>query len=97
MPATSDPETLFTERHASYARFIRLVRYSQGIRAFFLHSPLLRSDLRVLDAGCGTGVITLALHDALVRRQLRLGTFHAFDLTATMLKRFHDILEKEKA
>ena len=55
MPATSDPESLFTERHTSYARFIRLVRYSYGIQAFFMQSALLRSGLRVLDAGCGTG------------------------------------------
>ena len=96
MTATSDPEGLFTERHTSYARFIRLLRYPQGIQAFFLQSALLRSGLKVLDAGCGTGVVTLALHDALVRRQLTLGTFHAFDLTATMLKRFHDTLKERE-
>ena len=92
MPATSDPERLFTEKHTSYARFIRLVRYPQGVRSFFLHSSLLRPRLRVLDAGCGTGVITLALHDALVRRRLPLGTLHAFDLTPAMLKCFHETL-----
>jgi 2-polyprenyl-3-methyl-5-hydroxy-6-metoxy-1,4-benzoquinol methylase len=92
MPATSDPERLFTERHASYARFIRFVRYPQGIRTFFLHSSLLRSRLRVLDAGCGTGVIMLALQDALMRRRLAVGTLHAFDLTPAMLTCFHDAL-----
>ena len=94
MSATSDPERFFTDRHASYARFIRIVRYPQGIRTFFLRSSLLRSDLRILDAGCGTGVIMLALYDALVRRQLTPTILHAFDLTATMLNRFHDALDK---
>jgi ubiquinone/menaquinone biosynthesis C-methylase UbiE len=93
MPATSDPVTLFTEKHDTYDRFIRLVRYSQGIRAFFARSSLLRPALRVLDAGCGTGVVTLALHDALARRRIAAGTFHAFDLTPVMLNRFHETLE----
>ncbi|MBI3769257.1 MAG: class I SAM-dependent methyltransferase [Deltaproteobacteria bacterium] len=51
-------------------------------------SPLLRSDLRVLDAGCGTGIVTLALRDALVRRRLPPASLQAFDLTPAMLERF---------
>jgi ubiquinone/menaquinone biosynthesis C-methylase UbiE len=52
---TTDARQFFTERHDTYARFIRIMRYPQGLRAFFLASPLVRSGLRVLDAGCGTG------------------------------------------
>jgi len=36
--AMSDPSRLFTEKHYSYAQFIRHVRYPQDIRAFFLRS-----------------------------------------------------------
>lgn len=85
MTAVSDAKQLFTEKHSSYTRFIRFARYPQGIRAFFLRSPLLRSGLRVRDTGCGTGVITLALRDALLRRGLTPGRFDAFDLTPAML------------
>jgi hypothetical protein len=76
--ATPDAVNLFTRKHAVYARFIRLVRYPQGLRVFFLRSSLVHDRLRVLDAGCGTGVVTLALHDAVVGRRLAVGTFHAF-------------------
>jgi len=92
MAITSDPRALFTAKHGSYARFIRLVSYPQGIRAFFVRSPWLRSNLRVLDAGCGTGVVTLAFRDALIRRGLVPGRLHAFDLTPAMLERFRDVL-----
>jgi SAM-dependent methyltransferase len=92
--STVDPRGLFTEKPDTYARFIRRVRYPQGLRAFFLHSPLLRSGLRVLDAGCGTGVVTLGLRDALVRRGLTPGTLHAFDLTPAMLERFRATLAR---
>jgi SAM-dependent methyltransferase len=90
--AMSDASRLFSEKHGSYVRFIRAVGYPQGLRAFFLHSPLLRSGMRVLDAGCGTGVVTFALRDALVSRSLALGALHAFDLTPAMLERFRRTL-----
>lgn len=85
MAATSDPRRLFTERHAAYARFIRFVRYPQGLRAFWLASPLLRPGLRVLEAGCGTGALTFAIRDAAARRGIRLAGIDAFDLTPAML------------
>jgi ubiquinone/menaquinone biosynthesis C-methylase UbiE len=87
---------LFTRRADSYARFIRVVLYAQGIRAYFLQSPHLRSGLRVLDAGCGTGVVTFALREALLHRGLYPATLHAFDLTPAMLDRFGRTL-REKA
>ena len=65
MSVSTDPRRFFTERHRSYARFIRLVRYPQGLRSFLLASPLLRPGLRILDAGCGTGALTLAVWEAL--------------------------------
>jgi ubiquinone/menaquinone biosynthesis C-methylase UbiE len=93
IPEHGNVAELFTERHTTYERFIRVVRYQQGIRAFFLESPILRSGLRVLDAGCGTGVITQALREALIRRQMDVGRIHAFDLTPAMLRRFRLALD----
>ena len=92
LTAMPDLSRLFTERHGTYVRFIRFVRYPQGIRAFFLRSPLLRSGLSVLDAGCGTGIVTLAVRDALLRRGLTPGPLNAFDLTQAMLERFRHTL-----
>lgn len=91
-PANPDAVALYTARKGSYLRFVNLLRYPQGIRAFFRSSPLLRSGLRVLDAGCGTGIVTLALHDALVERGFEPEALHAFDLTPAMLEGFRETL-----
>ncbi len=94
MTATADASRLFAERYGAYARFIRAVRYPQGLRAFFLGSPLLRPGLRILDAGCGAGALTLALRDSLLRRGLAPQLLHGFDLTPAMLDRFRATLQR---
>ena len=56
-----------------------------------MKSPLLRSDMRVLDAGCGTGAVLLALREALGTRGLVHGPFHGFDITPAMLDLLQDL------
>lgn len=94
MSLTADPQRLFSERPDLYARFIRAVRYPQGLRAFWQASPLLRSGLRILEAGCGTGALTLGVWDAAARRGLSLAALDAFDLTPAMLDRLRASLAR---
>ena len=79
---------LFTRKHAAYERWINSVRYPDAIAAYLSRSPVLASGLRVLDAGCGTGVVTLAFREALAKRGLTPGPTQAFDLTPAMIERF---------
>ena len=94
MPMADDARRLYTERPDLYTRFIRTVRYPQGLRAFWNASPLLRPGIRVLEAGCGTGALTLGLWDAAVRRNVKLDGFDAFDLTPAMLDRLRATLAR---
>jgi len=48
--------------------------------------------MRILDAGCGTGITTLALLSALESRGVPAGAIDAFDLTPAMLERFRATL-----
>ncbi len=96
MTVTADARQLFTKRHHTYARFIRAVRYPQGLRAYFLASPLLRPGLRILDAGCGTGALTLAIYEASTRRGAPLAAFNAFDLTPAMLSQLRATLAQRR-
>jgi SAM-dependent methyltransferase len=89
MNATPDPAQFFTARARSYARFIRVFRYQQGLRACFMTSPLLAARIRVLDAGCGSGAVLLALYEATKARGFPPGRLHGFDITPAMLDRLH--------
>lgn len=96
MTVSSNPQRLFSESAGAYERFIRSVGYPQGLRAYFARSTLLRDGLRILDAGCGTGVVSLALREALLRRGFAPASIQAFDLTPAMLDRFRSTLENGK-
>lgn len=90
----TDASQLYAERADQYVRLVRGLGYPGGLRAIFRrHSPL-GSGLSVLDAGCGTGMVTLALRDALLERAHRLGRFDGFDLTPEMLDRFRQTLDE---
>jgi SAM-dependent methyltransferase len=94
MSVTADARGFFTDRHATYARFIRAVGYPRGLRAFWLASPLLRPGLRILDAGCGTGALTLAVWQASARRGAAPEVLDAFDLTPAMLDHLRRTLRR---
>lgn len=92
--APIDASQLYTEHADAYLRFIRFMGYPRGLRAAFLRSPALGPDLRVLDAGCGTGTTTLALRSAAEARGISIDGIDAFDLTPAMLDRFRATLDR---
>ncbi len=85
-------ERLFTERKGIYLHFVGAAGYPSGLRAWFRNAALLRPGLRILDAGCGTGILALALHDALEERDMTPAAMHGFDLTPAMLEGFRATL-----
>lgn len=89
-----DPIQLYSNHADTYARFVNFFRYPQALRAYFRRSRYLQSGLQVLDAGCGSGIATLALRDALIQRGMIPKSLHAFDVTPAMLDRFRAKLRK---
>lgn len=89
----ADVRAMFTSRTSSYLRFIGAVLYPQGLRAFMRSSRVLRPGMRVLDAGCGTGVLTQAVLAAMKAIGLQPSAVDAFDLTPAMLERFRSMRE----
>ena len=89
----SEIQHIYSTRTESYNSFISTFRYPEGIRALLQASDLLQPGLRVLDAGCGFGVVTFAFLEAMERRGLKYESIHAFDLTPAMLSRFQTTLD----
>jgi len=89
----SEVQQFFSKRTETYNSFISAFRYPQGIRALLQASDLLHPGLRVLDAGCGFGVVTFAFIEAMASRGLKYDSIHAFDLTSGMLSRFQTSLD----
>lgn len=94
--AHPDPEEFYGRRARLYhVAIVVLSGYSRGLRAFFARSNYLQPGYRILDAGCGTGVLTRNLSILATKRGLKGITFHAFDLTQGMLDVFHSWVAKE--
>lgn len=84
----SDAQDLYTRRADQYEAFIGFFRSRAALRYLINTRVPLRSGLRVLDAGCGSGMATFALLDALGCKKLEYERIDAFDLTPAMLSRF---------
>lgn len=86
-------EQLYSRRADSYRAFVGFFRSRSGLRAVLARIGAAQPDLRVLDAGCGFGLASLALCDLLRERGLDYERIDAFDLTPAMLARFQQAIE----
>ncbi len=94
---TSDQVREFYTRNASlYHRlYIDVLRLGGGVNAFLRRSGALEPNLRILDAGCGTGNVTRQVLDVARRRGITGLSIHGFDLTPAMLDQFRQWLHRE--
>lgn len=84
---------LYTKRIKLYHIFInRLVRYDKALDAFFNKNNPLADDVRVLDAGCGSGTVIKALRKVQLANNIKGVRYFGFDITPEMLKHFKDWL-----
>ncbi|MBW1906674.1 MAG: class I SAM-dependent methyltransferase, partial [Deltaproteobacteria bacterium] len=63
--------------------------------AFLRQSGTLEPNLRILDAGCGTGNVTREVLDLARRQDITGLSIDGFDLTPAMLNRFRQWLSRE--
>jgi cyclopropane fatty-acyl-phospholipid synthase-like methyltransferase len=90
---SSDVQDLYTRSIDRYASFISAFQSALAMQALLRRSNLVREGLRVLDAGCGFGMVTFSLLKVLRQKNLDYRTIDAFDLTLAMLTRFRNEVE----
>jgi SAM-dependent methyltransferase len=95
---TSDQVRHFYTQNASlYHRlYIDVLCFGRGVNAFLGQSGALEPNLRILDAGCGTGNVTRQVLDVARRGGITGLSLHGFDLTPAMLDRFRQWLHREE-
>jgi 2-polyprenyl-3-methyl-5-hydroxy-6-metoxy-1,4-benzoquinol methylase len=91
----SQVEQLYSTRARLYEKvFVNQLGWGKELDAFFRRSAFLYPSMKILDAGCGTGIVTRILHKIMHEKGFG-AEFHAFDLTQSMLDIFgQEIREK---
>jgi ubiquinone/menaquinone biosynthesis C-methylase UbiE len=88
--------TLYDKRARFYQwLFIEVLGWGKQLEAFFHNSNYISPNLKILDTGCGTGIVTKVLHSIAEQRGFRDIQFYAFDLTRAMLDVFHEWIGKQ--
>jgi 2-polyprenyl-3-methyl-5-hydroxy-6-metoxy-1,4-benzoquinol methylase len=79
---TSPVQTLYTQKAKLYQFFfVDFLRWGKVLETFFQENAYLHSEMKILDAGCGTGIVIKVLHGLARRKEFAEITFHGFDLT----------------
>lgn len=98
MEGKKDAERLYKEKAWTYQRvFIGYLNWGKELENFFRKTNYLRPNLKVLDAGCGTGAVTKALFKISKKESYSQIRFFGFDLTENMLKIFQHWIVSAKA
>lgn len=79
---------LYTKKLKSYAAFVGFFHSKDGMCALLKHSTVLQPNMTILDAGCGFGLASFALTEALHSKNMTYKRLDAFDLTPAMLAHF---------
>jgi SAM-dependent methyltransferase len=91
---TRDAFELYSSRAWVYDLFVGPFLYRRALRTQLIRSGILRDGLNVLDAGCGSGYLSLAFLEAMKIQELTYARLRAFDLTPAMITRFQEKLRR---
>jgi ubiquinone/menaquinone biosynthesis C-methylase UbiE len=96
MNNNSQVQRLYTNRADFYERlFINLLGWGKELETFFWKSDYVQPNIKVLDAGCGSGIVTKTLFKLARRKDVGGIQFHAFDITQNMLEVFQQWITKQ--
>ena len=91
-------ERLYTGKARFYRRFfIDMLGWEKQLDGFFRKWNYLKPNMKILDAGCGTGVVTKVLYSLSRGQNLSGIHWYAFDLTTAMLDIFREWTAGQRA
>jgi ubiquinone/menaquinone biosynthesis C-methylase UbiE len=94
----SQVQKLYKKRADFYERlFVSFLGWGKELETFFRKSDYIHPNFKILDAGCGTGIVTKTLFQLAHRKDVHGVQFHAFDITQNMLEVFQQWIAKQVA
>lgn len=91
-------ENLYAQRASLYERFfVHFLGWEKELENFFRRSNYLRPAMKILDAGCGTGIVTRTLDQLATEKGYAEIELRAFDLSPNMLDIFRQWIERHGA
>lgn len=91
MKANNKTEKLYAQRALFYERlFVDFLGWGRELESFFRGASYIQHNFKILDAGCGTGIVTRILVQLANEKGYEGIKFNAFDLTQNMLKIFRE-------
>lgn len=88
-------EKLYRKRALIYNAMSESVGRKRSFRRFFLKKNYLKKGSRILDAGCGSGIVIQSLIKSSTKKNVTNSEFYGFDLTQAMLKVFKRWIKKQ--
>ncbi len=91
-------ENLYAQRASLYERFfVHFLGWDKELENFFRRSNYLRPAMKILDVGCGTGIVTRTLYQLATAKGYAKIEWHAFDFSPNMLNIFCQWIERHDA
>ncbi len=90
-------QEIYTEKIDLYHNFFNgLFRYKHGVNAFYTKMGYLQPNMKILDAGCGSGIQTINLYNVAKEKNIENLQFNGFDITPAMLEMFNKWIIQNK-
>ena len=88
-------ERLYRKRALIYNIMSESAGRRRSFRKFFLRKNYLKKSSRILDAGCGTGIVIQSLIKTSSKKDVHNTEFYGFDLTSAIIEIFNKWIKKQ--
>lgn len=97
VPTQNQIYHIYSKKIYRYHSFVQKVKYEKALTSFFQHYFFEKKNVNhILDAGCGSGILTRSLANSIDDKKFRSLNLTGFDINPAMLIYFSSWIKKNK-